>query len=56
MPMESISVEMVFRGLYHFSVADHQGKATDLVAYLTAPENQDLGCQSPSYQEKKTSP
>ncbi|MEN9566172.1 MAG: hypothetical protein RLZZ69_1368 [Cyanobacteriota bacterium] len=41
---DSISVEMVFRGIYHFSVAHHQGSAiNDLVAYLTAPENQDLG-------------
>lgn len=42
-PFERISVEMVFRGLYHFSVAYHQGDATDPVAYLTAPENRDLG-------------
>lgn len=42
-PFERISVEMVFRGLYHFCVAYHQGEATDPVAYLTAPENQDLG-------------
>jgi hypothetical protein len=35
---------MVFRGIYHFSVAHHQGSTVnDLVAYLTAPENQDLG-------------
>ncbi|NEQ69550.1 MAG: FtsX-like permease family protein, partial [Symploca sp. SIO2D2] len=32
----------VFRGLYHFSVAYEQGKATNPVTYLTAPENQDL--------------
>ncbi|MGF1588837.1 MAG: IS4 family transposase [Pleurocapsa sp.] len=43
-PFDSISVEMVFRGIYHFSVAHHQGSTiNDLVAYLTAPENQDLG-------------
>ena len=44
LPFDSISVEMVFRGIYHFSVAHHQGsKINDLVLYLTAPENQDLG-------------
>ncbi len=41
-PFEAISVEMVWRGIYHFTVAFNQGIATDLVAYLTAPENQDL--------------
>ena len=43
LPMERISLEMVYRGLYHFAQACHQGQATDLVAYLAAPENQDLG-------------
>ena len=43
LPTERISVEMVFRGLYHFAIAYNQGKATDPVAYLTAPENRDLG-------------
>ena len=43
LPFDSISVEMVFRGIYHFSVAHHQGsEIDDLIAYLTAPENQDL--------------
>lgn len=43
LPFESISVEMVFRGIYHFTQAVHQGVADNLVAYLTAPDNQDLG-------------
>lgn len=43
LPFDSISVEMVFRGIYHFSVALNQGSATDIIAYLTAPENRDLG-------------
>ncbi|NEO28139.1 MAG: IS4 family transposase [Kamptonema sp. SIO4C4] len=43
LPFERISVEMVFRGLYHFSQAEHRGETSDPVAYLTAPENQDLG-------------
>jgi hypothetical protein len=42
-PLSQISLEMVFRGLYHFSVAYSQGKARDPVAYFVAPENADLG-------------
>lgn len=43
LPTNSISVEMVFRGIYHFTQALNQGSATDIIAYLTAPENRDLG-------------
>ena len=46
-PFESISVEMVFRGIYHFTQALNQGFATNLIAYLAAPENQDLGVVKP---------
>lgn len=41
-PFEHISLEMLYRGLYHFSVATNQGSATNLVTYFAAPENQDL--------------
>ena len=34
---------MIYRGLYHFSVAHQKGIATDPVKYFAAPENQDLG-------------
>lgn len=43
LPFESISVEMVFRSIYHFTQAFNQGLVTNLVTYLTAPENLDLG-------------
>ena len=43
LPTDSISVEMVFRGIYHFTQAASQGNASGLITYLTAPENQDLG-------------
>ena len=33
-PKERISVEMVFRGLYHFSRSLLRGKITDVVTYL----------------------
>jgi hypothetical protein len=41
-PFEHISLEMLYRGLYHFSVAHSKGKATDPVTYFAAPENKDL--------------
>ena len=43
LPFDSISVEMVFRGIYHFTQALNQGTATNIIAYFTAPENHDLG-------------
>ncbi|MEL7421031.1 MAG: IS4 family transposase, partial [Cyanobacteria bacterium J06555_3] len=43
LPVDSISVEMVFRGISHFTQALNQGFVTDLIVYLTAPENRDLG-------------
>jgi hypothetical protein len=43
LPFDRISLEMVFRGLYHFTQAHQRGEATDPIKYLSAPENQDLG-------------
>lgn len=43
LPLERISMEMVWRGLYHFNHAYTMGNATDPVVYLAAPENRDLG-------------
>lgn len=43
LPFDRISLEMVFRGLYHFTQANHRGQASDPVKYLAASENQDLG-------------
>ena len=43
LPFERISLEMLHRGFYHFIQAFNKGKASDLVAYFAAPENQDLG-------------
>ena len=43
LPFDRISLEMVYRGLYHFSVAYDQGKADDPIKYFADPENQDLG-------------
>ncbi len=43
LPFDSISLEMIYRGLYHFIVAYSKGKAIDPVKYFAAKENQDLG-------------
>jgi len=43
LPFDRISLEMVFRSLYYFIQAYNKGEATDLINYLAAPENQDLG-------------
>lgn len=43
LPFDCISLEMIYRGLYHFSVAHQNGVAADPVKYFAAPENQDLG-------------
>lgn len=39
---EQISLEMLFRGFYHFNHAYSRGKASDPIAYFSAKENQDL--------------
>jgi Transposase DDE domain len=43
LPFDRISLEMVYRGLYHFYVAHHKGLTADPIKYFAAPENQDLG-------------
>lgn len=43
LPLERISLEMIYRGLYHFHVARQKGQADDPVKYFAAPENRDLG-------------
>jgi len=35
-PFQALSIEMVYRGLYHFTQAYHRGAADDPVAYLAA--------------------
>ncbi|NEQ43509.1 MAG: hypothetical protein F6K00_08095 [Leptolyngbya sp. SIOISBB] len=43
MPFQQVSLEMLYRGLYHFTVAHHKGLTDHPVNYFAAPENQDLG-------------
>jgi Transposase DDE domain len=42
-PLDALSLEMVYRGLYHFTVAFAKDQARDPVAYLAHPANRDLG-------------
>ena len=42
-PIERVSLEMIYRGMYHFSVAYQKGLASDLVKYFAEAKNQDLG-------------
>ena len=37
--LDQVSIEMVYRGLYHFSVAHHKGLAHDPVTYLSTKTN-----------------
>ena len=43
LPVDRISLEMIYRGLYHFSVAHQKGLTDNPLKYFTASENQDLG-------------
>ena len=43
LPFNAISLEMIYRGLNHFSVAHQKGLASDPGKYFPAPENRDLG-------------
>ena len=43
LPFDRISLEMLYRGFYHFSQAYSKGLASDPVAYFADPANQDLG-------------
>lgn len=42
LPLDAMSLEMTFRGLYHFTSAFHRRLATDPVAYLAAPAQDSL--------------
>jgi len=43
LPFDDISLEMIYRGLYHFTMAHQKGKATDPIKYFADPQNRDLG-------------
>jgi hypothetical protein len=56
LPFDRISLEMVFRGLYHFTQAHARGEATDPIKYLAAPENKDLGAVKRLRKKSTTAP
>ncbi len=43
LPTERISLEMLFRGFYHSTVASTKGNKQSLVEYFCDPKNRDLG-------------
>ena len=43
LPVDRISLEMIYRGLYHFSVARQKGLTDDPIQYFADPKNRDLG-------------
>jgi hypothetical protein len=43
LPLDRISLEMVYRGLYFYVGAASRGQTTDPVAYLAHPDQRDLG-------------
>ena len=43
LPFDQISLEMIYRGLYHFSIAAHKGLANNPVKYFADDKNRDLG-------------
>lgn len=47
LPFDRISLEMLFRGLYHFTQARHKGLTADPIAYFADPQNKDLGLVKP---------
>jgi len=53
LPLDRISLEMIYRGFYHFIVAYDQGKATELIEYFADPKNQDLGIVKPQRKPKR---
>ncbi len=42
LPFDRISLEMLYRAFYHFSVAYRKGLASDPVSYFSHPDNRDL--------------
>jgi Transposase DDE domain len=52
LPLEKISLEMVYRGLYHFTVASQNGTASDPVAYLATQTDLGIVKRRRKYRER----
>lgn len=53
--MDAISLEMVYRGLYHFTGAFQHGEAADPVAYLAAQPDRGIVKRRRHYRERARS-
>ena len=42
-PFSELSMEMVYRGLYHYTQAAKRGETNDVISYLAQPRQADLG-------------
>jgi hypothetical protein len=51
-PLDALSVEMVYRGLYHFTVAFQAGTATDPVASLASQPSLGVVKRRRKYRER----
>jgi hypothetical protein len=51
-PLDAMSLEMTYRGLYHFTSAFHRGEASDPVAYLAAQDDLGLVKRRRKYRER----
>lgn len=52
LPLEKISVEMVYRSLYHFTMARQRGEADDPVAYLASQTDLGIVKRRRKYRER----
>lgn len=55
-PLDALSLEMVYRGLYHFTVAFQAGTASDPVAYLAAQSDLGIVKRRRKYRERARIP
>jgi len=53
LPTQRISLEMLFRGFYHFTVASDRGNNQSLVEYFCDPKNKDLGIVKAKRKDKR---
>jgi hypothetical protein len=53
LPLDAMSLEMTYRGLYHFTSAFHRGEATDPVAYLAAHDDLGLVKRRRKYRDRR---
>lgn len=55
-PLDAMSLEMTYRGLYHFASAFRRGEASDPIAYLAAQDGLGLVKRRRKYRERHRAP